>query len=48
MVSPVAAIDIGLMAGVLVTYMIEALELRLQVDDPGGAVSIHAGLGYGG
>jgi Amt family ammonium transporter len=42
MVSPVAAIDIGLVAGVLVTYAIEVFELRLQVDDPGGAVSVHA------
>jgi len=42
MVSPVAAIDIGIVAGVLVTYMIELFELRLHVDDPGGAVSVHA------
>jgi Amt family ammonium transporter len=48
MVSPVAAIDTGLVAGVLVTYTIEALELRLQVDDPGGAVSIHAVAGLWG
>jgi Amt family ammonium transporter len=48
MVSPVAAIDIGLVAGALATYMIEAFELRLQVDDPGGAVSVHAGAGIWG
>jgi ammonium transporter, Amt family len=48
MVSPVAAIDIGLVSGVLVTYMIEIAELRLQVDDPGGAVSVHAGAGLWG
>ena len=42
MVSPVAAIDIGIVAGVLVTYTIELFELRLHVDDPGGAVSVHA------
>jgi Amt family ammonium transporter len=42
MVSPVAAIDIGLVAGVLATYTIEIFELRLRVDDPGGAVSVHA------
>jgi Amt family ammonium transporter len=47
-VSPVAAIDIGIVAGVLVTYMIEIAELRLQVDDPGGAVSVHAGAGLWG
>jgi len=48
MVSPVAAIDIGLIAGVLVTYMIEVFELYLLVDDPGGAVSVHAGAGIWG
>jgi Amt family ammonium transporter len=48
MVSPMAAIDIGVVAGVLVTYMIELAELRLQVDDPGGAVSVHAGAGLWG
>jgi Amt family ammonium transporter len=48
MVSPVVAIDIGVIAGVLVTYMIEIAELRLQVDDPGGAVSVHAGAGLWG
>jgi Amt family ammonium transporter len=42
MISPVAAIVIGLVAGVLVTTMIEVFELRLRVDDPGGAVSVHA------
>jgi Amt family ammonium transporter len=42
MVTPVAAIDIGLVAGVLITYMIEVFELHLRVDDPGGAVSVHA------
>jgi Amt family ammonium transporter len=32
MISPVAAIDIGIVAGVLVTYMIEIFELRLHVE----------------
>lgn len=48
MVSPVAAIGVGLVSGGLVTYMIEIAELRLQVDDPGGAVSVHAGAGLWG
>lgn len=47
-VTPVGAIDTGLVAGVLVTYMIEIAELHLQVDDPGGAVSVHAGAGLWG
>jgi Amt family ammonium transporter len=33
---------IGLLAGVLVTYSIEWLELHLSIDDPGGAISVHA------
>jgi len=48
MVSPVAALDTGIVAGVLATYMIELFELRLQVDDPGGAISVHAGAGIWG
>jgi Amt family ammonium transporter len=42
MISPVAAIFIGLVAGALATTTIEVFELRLRVDDPGGAVSVHA------
>ncbi|MGP8258897.1 MAG: ammonium transporter [Acidobacteriaceae bacterium] len=42
MVSPESAIAIGVIAGVLSTYLIEIFELHLRVDDPGGAVSVHA------
>jgi Amt family ammonium transporter len=48
LVTPVAAIGIGLVAGVLVTYLIEIFELRLLVDDPGGAISVHAAAGLWG
>jgi Amt family ammonium transporter len=48
MVSPIAAIAIGLIAGVLVAFLIETLELRLLLDDPGGAISVHAGAGLWG
>ena len=48
LVSPVAALCIGAVAGVLVTYMIESLELRLRIDDPGGSISVHAGAGIWG
>lgn len=41
-VPPAAAIIIGLVAGVLVTYSIEWLELHLSIDDPGGSISVHA------
>jgi Amt family ammonium transporter len=47
-VSSVAAIAIGLVAGMLVTYLVEVFELRLYVDDPGGAISVHAGAGLWG
>ncbi len=47
-VTPMAAIFTGLVSGVLVTYMIEIAELHLRVDDPGGAVSVHAGAGIWG
>jgi ammonium transporter, Amt family len=33
---------IGAVAGVLVTYSVEWFELHLAVDDPGGAISVHA------
>ena len=40
-VVPAAAILIGLLAGALVTFAVEWIELRLAVDDPGGAISVH-------
>ena len=43
-----AAIFIGAIAGLLTTYMVELFELRLLVDDPGGAISVHEGAGIWG
>jgi Amt family ammonium transporter len=48
MVSAESAIAIGVIAGVLATYLIEIFELHLRVDDPGGAVSVHALAGIWG
>ena len=48
LVSPLAAVVIGALAGVLATCMIEVLELRLRIDDPGGSISVHAGAGIWG
>jgi Amt family ammonium transporter len=42
---PAGAVLTGLVAGVLVIYAIELMELRLFVDDPGGAIAVH---GVGG
>jgi ammonium transporter, Amt family len=47
-VRPAAAVIIGLVAGALVVYSVEWLELHLGVDDPGGSVSVHAVAGLWG
>ena len=46
--APAAAILFGAVAGLLTTYLVELFELRLLVDDPGGAISVHAGAGIWG
>ena len=42
---PLEALLVGVVAGALVVYAIELLELRLKIDDPAGAISVH---GIGG
>jgi Amt family ammonium transporter len=42
---PAEALMVGLVAGALVTFSVEWLELHLKIDDPGGAISAH---GVGG
>ena len=39
--TPLTAAITGFIAGSLVTYSVEFLEVRLRVDDPGGAISMH-------
>jgi Amt family ammonium transporter len=46
--SPLVTVFVGLVAGSLVTFAVEALELKLLVDDPGGAISVHLGAGLWG
>jgi len=46
--APAAAVLIGMVAGALVALSVEWFELRFQVDDPGGAVSVHAVCGIWG
>lgn len=41
-VAPAAALIVGLVAGVLIPIAVELLDLRLDVDDPGGSISVHA------
>ncbi len=45
---PAAAIVVGGVAGILVPLVADALEFRLVVDDPGGAISVHAVAGLWG
>lgn len=47
-VAPAAALVTGIVAGALVTFSVELFELRLGVDDPGGAVSVHGVCGLWG
>jgi ammonium transporter, Amt family len=41
-IAPAAAVLIGGVAGALATWSVELLEVRFGVDDPGGAISVHA------
>jgi Amt family ammonium transporter len=41
-VPPAAALLIGLVAGAMVTYTVAWMEAHLGLDDPAGAVSVHA------
>jgi Amt family ammonium transporter len=41
-ISPASAVLIGLVAGALIAFSVELFELRFAVDDPGGAISVHA------
>src|SRR5208283_411275 len=45
---PGAAIMVGLMSGALVIFAVDWLELHLKIDDPGGAVPVHALCGLWG
>ncbi len=40
-VKPAAAIFIGLLVGPLIVFAIELIEVRMHVDDPAGAISVH-------
>ena len=41
-VSPAESVVIGSIAGALITFSIEWFELRMEVDDPSGTISVHA------
>ena len=41
-VSPAEAVVIGSIAGTIIIFSVEWFELRMEVDDPGGSISVHA------
>jgi ammonium transporter, Amt family len=45
---PAAAVIVGIVAGLIVPLSVEWLDLHLAVDDPGGAISVHAASGLWG
>jgi Amt family ammonium transporter len=47
-VSPASAVLIGVVAGALVAWSVTALERRLRVDDPVGAIAVHGVCGAWG
>jgi len=47
-VSPGESIVVGLVAGIATPLLVELLELALSIDDPSGAVTVHAAAGLWG
>jgi Amt family ammonium transporter len=47
-VSPIPALFIGLVAGVITPLLVEVLELAVAIDDPSGAIAVHAAGGFWG
>ncbi|MGP8174929.1 MAG: ammonium transporter [Terracidiphilus sp.] len=47
-VSPVPALFIGFVAGIVTPLLVELLELAVSIDDPSGAISVHAVAGLWG
>jgi Amt family ammonium transporter len=47
-VSPMPALVIGILAGILTPLLVELLELAVSIDDPSGAISVHAASGIWG
>ena len=48
LVSPIASLFVGMVAGIATPLLVELFELALSVDDPSGAVSVHAAAGLWG
>jgi Amt family ammonium transporter len=48
LVSPFASLFIGAVAGIVTPLLVEVLELALSIDDPSGAIAVHAMAGLWG
>jgi ammonium transporter, Amt family len=48
LVSPIVSLFVGLVAGIATPLLVELFELALSVDDPSGAISVHAAAGLWG
>ncbi len=48
LVSPLAALFSGLIAGIITPLLVELFELALSIDDPSGAISVHGAAGLWG
>ena len=47
-VSPMAALFTGMVAGIITPLLVELFELALSIDDPSGAISVHGAAGLWG
>jgi ammonium transporter, Amt family len=47
-VSPLPALAIGIVAGIITPLLVEVLELAVSIDDPSGAITVHAAGGLWG
>jgi Amt family ammonium transporter len=48
LVSPIVSLFVGMVAGIATPLLVELFELALSVDDPSGAISVHAAAGLWG
>ena len=48
MITPAESLLVGLVAGIVTPLLVELLEIALSIDDPSGAVSVHAVAGLWG
>jgi Amt family ammonium transporter len=47
-VTPIAALCVGFIAGIITPLLVELFELALSIDDPSGAITVHGAAGLWG